>query len=884
MDNISKVILDDSQYTSRVEAIAQAWSDAADQEEKSATVSQTAMKKRLEDLDVLDKSMIDHMNVVKNTQATESALNKATALSAESNGKYSKTIKGVTDRMKSWVASMRKTKKAQKELTAEKRKQLRVFAESKQALKDEIAQTTILGTNLGQLGKTLKTLKVVSMAWVRTLGVMKVALISTGIGAIVVVLGSLVAWLTKTTEGSDFLNKKLAAVGAVVNSVMDVFMSFGKTVFEAITNPLAAIKSFGKGVTEFFQNPIKKATELWSNFRDTAKEIIEDVAEDAKRAESIAVQRQKLRDAERDLRVEFAQTRAEIEKRKKGSDDINNSIEKRQKLAQEAFAMENALLRKQTALAQKNVDLIEASNNLSTSSLEDLDNLADAQVALADIQQSSFTLQTELQNKINGLQKEQADKEAKRIEDEQKAREEAHKQRMADLAELKKEYQDLALTIMEAFNDIEYDNATPIEKLQIKEANALEKLAATREQFLVTSKRALSEGLITQEDINRGIEQLDIITDTTKRKFANAIGALLDPDVADVPTLEIKEFDVKVSDPKTITGPLKAAITEPIKKSFKEAFGEGLEAAADFFDDNKDQFDAFKGFFQDITDIFTSGIDAQIGKIDELIEAHDSQIEELEKQLETQASAKEKGLSNDLGILQKELDQEKAQREKAITERQELEKKAAKAKLINDVVQQSSSLITASAQIFQAMSSIPFVGVPLAIGFIATMFGAFAKAKIDAAKASKLSKGTGNLSKEFNGYVGPKSDLYGNGYAITDPDTGEDMGVRISGKEPLINEAVGQGVNRKLFEDMNRNPGKYQHFDIMKAMKLAQSATANIKNTVDHENKVFGASGGNVTVKTAAPASSAKNYEQYLVGKPTHKVVVKNGIKSVIEL
>ena len=59
------------------------------------------------------------------------------------------------------------------------------------------------------------------------LKILKVALIATGIGAIVVLLGSLVAWMTKTQKGTEFLSNVMASFGAIVNVLIDRVAKFG---------------------------------------------------------------------------------------------------------------------------------------------------------------------------------------------------------------------------------------------------------------------------------------------------------------------------------------------------------------------------------------------------------------------------------------------------------------------------------------------------------------------------------------------------------------------------------------------------------------------------------------------------------------------------------
>jgi hypothetical protein len=81
---------------------------------------------------------------------------------------------------------------------------------------------------------------------------------------------------------------------------------------------------------------------------------------------------------------------------------------------------------------------------------------------------------------------------------------------------------------------------------------------------------------------------------------------------------------------------------------------------------------------------------------------------------------------------QKELDLARRNQQKAIEE----QRRAQQAKEAIDTATQVSSLITATANIWSSMSSIPVVGVGLAIASIALMWGSFAASKIMAHQAA----------------------------------------------------------------------------------------------------------------------------------------------------
>ncbi len=191
--------------------------------------------------------------------------------------------------------------------------------------------------------------------------------------------------------------------------------------------------------------------------------------------------------------------------------------------------------------------------------------------------------------------------------------------------------------------------------------------------------------------------------------------------------------------------------------------------------------------FGSVSDSIVSIIDSQIAKIDELIDKKDEQISELEDQIRDEESRQEDGYANRVALLEENLLKEQEERNKALEERQKKEKEAIILQTLNDTIQQSSSLITAGANIFESFSSIPFVGVPLAIAAIGTMIGAFAKLKIDAIAAAGVSlyKGTrGEPISDFAGQPVPhgKSDKPGSGsrgYGLYDMDTGQYVGVHL---------------------------------------------------------------------------------------------------------
>ena len=248
------------------------------------------------------------------------------------------------------------------------------------------------------------------------LKVLKVALISTGIGAIVVALGSLVAYLTKTQEGSEKLSRIMAQIGAVVDVVID------------------RVAKLGGALVKLFTGDFKGA---WQDTKDAFTGIGDEMSREVKLAGEL---KQKLIDIEKQevsLNAQRAVSRAEVKRLKLLSDDTTKSINTRIQAAQKATAIEQGLLNKQiklgqerlaNMLAQKEVskeveDIVRSIGEgtmtideliphlgLSNSTLADAKEFVDLFVQVEGYKEQSYERQTELQNKTNQMITDQANR------------------------------------------------------------------------------------------------------------------------------------------------------------------------------------------------------------------------------------------------------------------------------------------------------------------------------------------------------------------------------------------------------------------------------------------------------------------------------------------
>lgn len=168
--------------------------------------------------------------------------------------------------------------------------------------------------------------------------------------------------------------------------------------------------------------------------------------------------------------------------------------------------------------------------------------------------------------------------------------------------------------------------------------------------------------------------------------------------------------------------------------------------------DDENAKEGIKAATQEIINSINQIAAARVEAAEAAIEVIDRQIAKQEEAINREAELAKAGLANDLSTEKERLAELKKQRDAAAKE----EAKAKRAQIALDTVQQAVSLVTASANIFKSLSGLGPFGIPLAIGLIGVMFGAFIAARaraLKSAEAPKFRKGTklSGLSHEQGG-------------------------------------------------------------------------------------------------------------------------------------
>ena len=145
-----------------------------------------------------------------------------------------------------------------------------IFGSLKTIFGDYISGAKVAKTETEGMTIAQKAMVVASEGSAIALKVLRVALISTGIGAIIVLLGSLVAYFASTQEGIDKVTSVTRPLVAIFQSLLGVLQDIGKGLvdaFSGLPEVLDGIKNRFLGV---FTNPKKALSDLINYIKDVA--------------------------------------------------------------------------------------------------------------------------------------------------------------------------------------------------------------------------------------------------------------------------------------------------------------------------------------------------------------------------------------------------------------------------------------------------------------------------------------------------------------------------------------------------------------------------------------------------------------------------------------
>lgn len=328
--------------------------------------------------------------------------------------------------------------------------------------------------------------------------VLKVAIISTGIGALVIALGSLVSYFTKTQAGIEMASKAMAGLGAIVNVIID------------------RLSKVGSAIVNLFKGNFKQSA---NDMKGAFKGIGDEMEREVKLAVQLKDALNQIEKQEVTLSMRRASNKAQIEELKKISDDTTKSTNERIAAAQKAYALEKKDLDLQVQLQERRLantlgytkmndevrqlletikkgditaDELIGKLGISESNLEDLKEFRDQFNALQEAQESSFTRQTEQQNKLNTLRQEAATK----IAEQKKAEEEAEAAaRQKEIEEVRKAEDEL----LELITDEREKQSRQVEVSYSRQIEDLKKRLQTEKDLTAEAQQAINTQITALE-------------------------------------------------------------------------------------------------------------------------------------------------------------------------------------------------------------------------------------------------------------------------------------------------------------------------------------------------------------------------------------------------
>jgi len=368
---------------------------------------------------------------------------------------------------------------------------------------------------------------------------MKGAIIATGVGVFVAIVGSLAAAFSNTEKGQDMLNKAMTIFGSVVGNVTDIFAEYGMMLIEGFKDPVQLMKDFGKAFVDNIMTKITSAIEtvgyLGSAFgkvfsgdfagavedAETASkkfvdaltgvensydrivnfssELVTEISKEMKIAGEIADQRAKADKIERKILVERAQ--ANKDRAQLMEQAINKeifSLEERIEFLREAGRIEDEITAKEIEAKQLRLDAKVRENALSGSTKEDLLEEAQLRADLINLETAKLSKAKEVTSQIIAFNAEVAAAQTA-LELKQKATQDA-----ADIAEDERQK-------------------------AIKEKNKiLEQLKLDEEAVSFTQKQELAQ--------TRALAELEALNATEEQKAATILfwqGKVLDAKIKD---------------------------------------------------------------------------------------------------------------------------------------------------------------------------------------------------------------------------------------------------------------------------------------------------------------------------------------------------------------
>lgn len=344
--------------------------------------------------------------------------------------------------------------------------------EVKKSQKESIESFGIMDT---KIGKTAKGVLDFGKKGVSAMSSLKGAIISSGIGVLVIAVVSLISYFTKTERGVQQLHKVMAALGAIVSTVVDTFIKIGETLAKVgglILKVVTGQKSLG---------------DAWKEGKEIAKDAIGDIKdqytglnEKIKESIALAERENQLKVARRNFLVDEAKMEVALSEARLKTNDATLTAAQRLEALNEATKINNDIYEKKIAQAREEYEIQKKKNSLSETTSDDLEKEAQLQADLIRLEAQRNQSNKEFSDQRSALLKAEADKRQKEADDKKKAAKDETKKQLEEQQKQQKQLE-------------EHQNALALLKLkgQEQELEALNQWYEAQQLALADNEEAL---------------------------------------------------------------------------------------------------------------------------------------------------------------------------------------------------------------------------------------------------------------------------------------------------------------------------------------------------------------------------------------------------------
>lgn len=342
----------------------------------------------------------------------------------------------------------------------------------------------MINTLTASLGKANTMVKVVTTST----NLLKVAIASTGIGLLVIALGSLISYLTTTQDGIDKVNKVLTPMRVIFEKLQGVVQNLGGNLF--------------KGLGELLNGDIKQGfSTITDGARQAGDELGKAFTEGIEQGGRLAEMNIDIEKTEINLIKRRAEMAREYKEASEIAENVAASEEDRRAAAQRAIDVTNERLALEQELIDKQIERLELQQTFNDTDREGEKELQELYAQRIEFETQASEARTTARSKLNTVNqsiaaedKKRHEEALKRMDEEQKKEEEAQKRRI----ELRKQYEQAERELVQSLEDIRI--AAMEEGFEKEKAQLDLQLQRELEALEAKKQAVLNNEVVTQEE------------------------------------------------------------------------------------------------------------------------------------------------------------------------------------------------------------------------------------------------------------------------------------------------------------------------------------------------------------------------------------------------